>query len=65
MDLTEYATICLFLGDPDTPPSPTQPATLPRRLLQPLGLLEHLKFTADRDLANPATPYGTITIEKK
>jgi hypothetical protein len=38
---------------------------LPRKLLQPLGLLDHLKFTADRDPTNPSTPYGTITIEKK
>jgi hypothetical protein len=65
MDQTEYATTCLFLGDPDTPPDPAQAAMLPRKLLQPLGLLDHLKFTADRDPTNPSTPYRTITIEKK
>ena len=65
MDQTEYATACLFLGDPDTPPDPAQAATLPRKLHQPLGLLDRLKFTADRDPANASAPYGTITIEKK
>src|SRR5437764_656002 len=36
MDQTEYVTPCLFLGDPNRRPA-GQPATLPRKLLQPLG----------------------------
>jgi hypothetical protein len=65
MDPTEYATTCLFLGDPGAPPDLTQTATLPRRLLQPLGLLDRLRFAADQDPTNATAPYGTITIEKK
>jgi hypothetical protein len=64
MDQTEYAVACFFLGDPDTPPAPGQPATFPRKLLQPLGLLGQLRFTLDRDAAVSA-PYGTLTVEKK
>jgi hypothetical protein len=64
MDPTEYATACLFLGDPDTPPDPSRPATFPRKLLQPFGLLQRLRFTLDQDPASGA-PYGTLTVEKK
>ena len=64
MDQTEYFVPCFFLGDPDTPPAPGQAATLPRRLLQPLGLLGQLRFTLDRD-ATANAPYGTLTVEKK
>jgi hypothetical protein len=64
MDQTEYAVPCFFLGDPDTPPAPGQAATLPRRLLQPLGLLGQLRFTLDRD-ATANAPYGTLAVEKK
>jgi hypothetical protein len=64
MDPTEYAVTCFFLGDPDTPLVPGQAATLPRRLLQPLGVLGQLRFTCDRD-ATVNAPHGTLTIEKK
>jgi hypothetical protein len=64
MDPTEYAVPCFFLGDPDTPPAPGQAATMPRRLLQPLGLLGQLRFNFDRD-ATVNAPHGTLTIEKK
>jgi hypothetical protein len=64
LDPTEYATACLFLGDPDTPPDPSRPATLPRKLLQPFGLLERLRFTLDKDPAS-GTMYGTLAVEKK
>jgi len=59
MDQTEYAVPCFFLGDPDAPPTPGQPAIRPRRLLQPLGLLGHLRFVLDRD-ATANAPYGTL-----
>jgi hypothetical protein len=64
MDATEYVISCLFLGDPDTAPDPNQPAALPRKLLQPFGLLDRLRFMMDRD-PNDGTPYGTLTVEKK
>jgi hypothetical protein len=46
------------------PRLPGPAATLPRRLLQPLGLLGQLRFTLDRD-ATASAPYGTLTIAKK
>jgi hypothetical protein len=64
MDATEYAVPTFFLGDPDTPPAPSPPATFPRKLLQPLALVDRLRFTADKDPAD-GTPHGTLTIEKK
>jgi hypothetical protein len=64
MDQAEYAVPCFFLGDPDTPPPPGRSAAIPRRLLQPFGLLGQLRFTLDRD-ARANAPYGTLTVEKK
>ncbi len=64
MDATEYAVSCLFLGDPAVVPNPALPAFSPRALLQPFALLDHLKFTADKDPASAAI-YGELTIEKK
>jgi hypothetical protein len=64
MDATVYVASCLFLGDPDTPPDPSQPANFPRLLLQPLGLLDRLRFTLDKQ-PNDGTPHGTMTVEKK
>lgn len=63
MDQTEYVTPCLFLGDPDTPPA-GQPATFPRKLLQPFGLLDQLRFTMDRDPVAGALD-GELIVEKK
>ena len=63
MDLTEYVVPCLFLGDPDTPPDPRQPATFPRKLLQPFSLLGRLRFTLDKDPAL-GNLYGELVIEK-
>lgn len=65
MDATEYAVTCLFLGDPDIPPDPTQPATYPRKLLQPLSLLGQLRFDFDKDAKSIGTPRGIMTVEKK
>jgi hypothetical protein len=64
MDATEYATSCLFLGDPDTPPAPNQPSFGPRKLLQPFGLLDWLRFRMDKDPSD-GTLYGTLTVEKQ
>ena len=64
MDQSEYAVPCFFLGDRGAPPPAGQAATIPRMLLQPLGLLGQLRFTLDRDAAAGA-PYGTLTLEKK
>jgi hypothetical protein len=63
MDQTEYALGVLFLGDPATPPDPAKTATMPRKLLQPLALLDRLRFTAGKDPAL-GNPYGELVIEK-
>jgi hypothetical protein len=63
MDSTEYAVACLFLGDAGNPPS-GPPAAFPRKLLQPFGLLNQLRFLFDKDAAAGA-PYGEMIIEKK
>jgi hypothetical protein len=65
MDQTLYAVPCLFLGDPDVPPSPNVPAgAFPRKLLQPLALLDKLRFTMEKDPASAAN-YGELVVEKK
>jgi hypothetical protein len=63
MDSTEYTVGCLFLGDPKTRPT-GNPAALPRKLLQPLALLDHLRFTFDKN-ATMGAPHGEMIIEKK
>jgi hypothetical protein len=63
MDATEYGIFGFFLGDPDTPPNPSQPGTLPRNLLQPLQLLDKLRFTEQKDPAL-GNLYGELVIEK-
>jgi hypothetical protein len=64
MDQTGYLTACLFLGDPNTPPM-GGPATFPRRLLQPFGLLDQLRFTIDKDPTGVGALYGVLVVEKK
>jgi hypothetical protein len=63
MDLTEYVTPCLFLGDPNTPPVGPA-ATLPSKLLQPLALLDQLRFEMKHDPSD-GTPHGMLIVEKK
>jgi hypothetical protein len=63
MDATEYAVGCLFLGDPNTP-SAGSPGTISRRLLQPLALLDQLRFQFDKN-ATVSAPHGEMLIEKK
>ena len=63
MDLTEYVTPCLFLGDPNQRPAGPA-ATLPRKLLQPLALLDQLRFEMRHDPGD-GRPYGVLVIEKK
>jgi hypothetical protein len=66
MDQTLYAVPCLFLGDPNTSPGPNTPtAMLPRNLLQPLALLDVLKFSTEKDPGSVGAPYGELIIEKK
>jgi hypothetical protein len=64
MDQTEYPVPCLFLGDPDTPPDSARPALLPRNLLQPLALLDWLRFTLEKDPAL-GNLYGELVVEKR
>ncbi len=63
MDLTEYGASCFFLGDPNTPPS-GPPGVLPRALLQPLALLDRLRFLFDKN-ATVGAPHGEMIVEKK
>jgi hypothetical protein len=63
MDQTEYALPCLFLGDPDTPPT-GNPAAFPRALLQPLALLDWFRVAFDKD-ATVGAPHGEMILEKK
>jgi hypothetical protein len=66
MDQTVYAVPCFFLGDPDTPPPPGTPrGQLPRNLLQPLHLLDVLKFSTAKDPVSIGAPHGELIIEKK
>ncbi len=64
MDATEYATPCLFLGDPATPPAPSRPALIPSKLLQPFHLLGQLRFTLRKDPA-AGSLYGELAVEKR
>ena len=64
MDATEYATPCLFLGDPATPPDPNRLATVPSKLLQPCNLLDALRFIMAKDPA-AGTLYGELVVEKR
>jgi hypothetical protein len=64
MDQTEYVVSCFFLGNPTVAPNPAMPAFFPRALLQPLSLLDHLKFTMEKDPTSAAI-YGEVIIEKK
>jgi len=64
MDQTEYVVSCYFLGDPSIAPNPAMPAFFPRGLLQPLALLDYLKFTMAKDPTSAAI-YGEVIIEKR
>jgi hypothetical protein len=59
----EHITSCLFRGDPDTPPDPGQPASYPRKLLQPAALLDRLRFGLAKDPA-VGSLYGELVVEK-
>jgi hypothetical protein len=63
MDPTEYIVPCFFLGDPNVAPT-APPASLARNLLQPLALLDLLRFSFDKN-ATLTAPYGEMVIEKK
>lgn len=64
MDQTEYATPCLFLGDPTVAPAASRPATFPRKLLQPFALLDQFRFAIDKDPAIGSL-HGDLIVEKK
>jgi hypothetical protein len=63
MDATEYVVSCFFLGDPAV--APPLAASFPRALLQPLALLNHLKFTMEKDPAAIGAPHGEVILEKR
>jgi len=65
MDLTLYAVPCFFLGDPNMPPAAGTPrGQLPQKLLQPLHLLNVLKFSMEKDPASVGAQHGEFIIEK-
>lgn len=60
-----YTVPCFFLGDPNNPPPPGTPkGWLARKLLQPLHLLNLLKFSADKGPMAISDPHGEIIIEE-
>jgi hypothetical protein len=64
MDQTEYHVPCLFLGDPNSRPSVNAPAgVMPRKLLQPLQLLDVLRFEMKKEPA-AGFAYGMLVVEK-
>ena len=64
MDQTEYQLACLLLGDPNARPSVNAPAGIvPRKLLQPLQLLDVLRFEMKKDPA-AGLAYGMMVVEK-
>ncbi len=66
MDPTLYAVPCFFLGDPNVPLPPGTPkAQIPRKLLQPLHLLDVLKFSTEKDSASIGAPHGELIVETK
>src|SRR5262249_16761495 len=64
MDQTEYHVPCLFLGDPNSRPSVNAPTgVVPRKLLQPLQLLDVLRFEMKKEPA-AGLAYGMMVVEK-
>jgi len=57
MDPTEYAVSCMLLGDPNVPPTTTT-----HHLLQPLALLQKLRFTMEKDDTG-MNKYGQLVVE--
>jgi hypothetical protein len=64
MDGTEYAFPCYFLGDPDTPPDPRQPARLPRNLLGLTGVVDRIRIAFDGK-PTPTAAHGVMVVEKQ
>jgi hypothetical protein len=63
MDQTDYAVSCLLLGDPNVRPSPNAPrGTIAHNLLQPLALLQGLRFTMEKDDTGQ-NRYGQLVVE--
>jgi hypothetical protein len=60
---TEFQVTCLFLGDPQARPSVNAPAgAAPRKLLQPLHLLDVLRFELKKDPA-AGLAHGMMVVE--
>lgn len=65
LDQTENIFPCFFLGDPDTPPSPTAPpASVPRNLLGLSGVIDKICISFDGKPIPPNAPYGHVIIER-
>jgi hypothetical protein len=47
LDGTEFTFPCFFLGDPDAPPSGSQAATTPRKLLGLSGVVDKMRIVFD------------------
>jgi len=59
---TQFIFPCFFLGDPDAPPSGSQAATLPRKLLGLSGVVDKVRIVFDGTPTTSAL-YGNLILE--
>jgi len=62
LDGTEFTFPCFFLGDPDAPPSGSQAAALPRKLLGLSGVVDKVRIVFD-GTPTASAPYGNLILE--
>jgi len=62
LDGTEFTFPCFFLGDPDAPPSGSQAATPPRKLLGLSGVVDKMRILFD-GTPSPSAGYGNLILE--
>ncbi len=62
LDGTDFTFPCFFLGDPDAPPTASQAATVPRKLLGLSGVVDKLRIIFDGTPTLSAL-YGNLILE--
>ncbi len=62
LDGTEFTFPCFFLGDPGAPPSGSQAATPPRKLLGLSGVVDKMRILFD-GTPTPSARYGNLILE--
>ncbi len=61
---TEYAIPCFFVGDPDAPTDPNQPAAqVPRSLLGLTGVVDKVRILFD-GVPTPGAAYSNLIVEQ-